>query len=127
MTQPGQSPRPHEPVLAGMRRAVKQTLFSVGYYHQRLSQIDFDGVAVLCYHGVRAAGDDAGPFADLHVTAETFERHCRLLATACHPISLDDLRSARDGRRPLPRRPVIVTFDDGYRGVLEHALPTLER
>src|SRR5438105_466966 len=116
-----------EPVLDTVRRAVKQTLFNVGYYHRRLSQLAFPGVAILCYHGIRGAGEPAPPFNDLHVDEETFSRHCRFIADECHPISLDDLRASREGRRSLPARPVIVTFDDGYRSVLERALPSLER
>lgn len=111
----------------GVRRAVKQALFGAGYYHHRLSQFAFPGVAVLCYHGIRASADEQVPFNDLHVCSEVFEAHCRLIATACNPISLDDLRAALDGGPALPARPVIVTFDDGYRSVLDCALPSLER
>jgi peptidoglycan/xylan/chitin deacetylase (PgdA/CDA1 family) len=114
------------PVLSSVRHAIKRSLFAVGYYHQRLSTSVFPGVAVLCYHDVRASGDSTR-FSDLHVTKATFERHCRLIADACNPISLGDFRDARLSGRALPPRAVIVTFDDGYRGVLDHALPILER
>lgn len=117
---------PAPPVLSSVRRAIKQSLFAIGYYHQRLSASAFPGVAVLCYHGVRIS-DDSIPFSDLHVTKATFERHCRLIATACDPISFAEFREARRNGRELPPRSVIVTFDDGYRGVLDHALPVLER
>ncbi len=120
-------PSAPEPVFPGVRRAVKQALFAAGYYRRRLPQIEFPGIAILCYHGVRADDPESAPFNELHVTQRTFERHCRLLAELCNPISLDDLRAARAGMRTLPPRPVIVTFDDGYRGVLDHALPALER
>jgi peptidoglycan/xylan/chitin deacetylase (PgdA/CDA1 family) len=119
-------PRSSEPKLSGVRRSVKRTLYNVGYYHRRLSQLQFPGVAVLCYHGIRAAGEDT-PFRDLHVTEKTFESHCRLLAETCNPISVEDFLAARSGARALPVRPVIVTFDDGYRAVLDRALPVLER
>jgi peptidoglycan/xylan/chitin deacetylase (PgdA/CDA1 family) len=115
------------PTFPGLRRAGKQALFSFGYYRQRLLQLEFPGMAILCYHGVRANGREPAPFKALHVTQQTFEGHCRLLSESCNPISLDDLRAARAGMRPLPPRPVLVTFDDGYRGVLECALPALER
>jgi len=114
------------PVLSSVRHAIKRSLFAVGYYHQRLSTSVFPGVAVLCYHDIRAS-DDSTRFSDLHVTKTTFERHCRLIADACDPISLADFRDARLSGRALPPRSVLVTFDDGYRGVLEHALPVLER
>jgi peptidoglycan/xylan/chitin deacetylase (PgdA/CDA1 family) len=114
------------PVLSSVRHAIKRSLFAVGYYHQRLSTSAFPGVAVLCYHDIRASSDST-QFSDLHVTEATFQRHCRLIANACDPISLDDVREARQSGRALPPRSVIVTFDDGYRGVLDHALPILER
>jgi len=108
------------------RQVIKQSLFAVGYYHQRLSAAAFPGVAVLCYHGVRDS-DDPIPFRDLHVTKATFEQHCDLISNACDPISLSELLDARRNGTQLPPRSVVVTFDDGYRGVLEHALPILER
>jgi peptidoglycan/xylan/chitin deacetylase (PgdA/CDA1 family) len=114
-------------VFEGVRRAVKQTLFSVGYYHRRLSHFQFPGAAILCYHGIRNVGDAPVPFNDLHVCADVFEAHCRFISAVCNPISLDDLRAARAGGQPLPARPVMVTFDDGYRSVLDHALPSLQR
>lgn len=117
---------PSRTVFGGVRRVVKHTLFSVGYYHQRLGQCDFPGIAILCYHGIRSRGDRDVPFNDLHVDPDAFDAHCRLIASACDPISLDDFRAALGGGRSLPPRPVIVTFDDGYRSVLEYGLPSLE-
>jgi peptidoglycan/xylan/chitin deacetylase (PgdA/CDA1 family) len=118
---------PSRTVFGGVRRVVKHTLFSVGYYHQRLAQFDFPGIAVLCYHGIRARTDPRAPFNDLHVDPDVFDAHCRLIATACNPISLDEFREVLEGNRALPPRAVIVTFDDGYRSVLEYGLPSLEQ
>ena len=116
-----------QPMFPRVRRAGKQALFAVGHYRRRLSHVEFPGIAILCYHGVRADEHESAPFNELHVTRRTFEGHCRLLSESCTPISLDDLRAARAGVRALPPRPVLITFDDGYRGVLDHALPVLER
>jgi len=41
------------------------------------------------------------------------------------PISLAELLRCIDGERPWPEKPVHVTFDDGFAGVLEHAAPIL--
>ena len=115
------------PLLYHARHAVKRVLLASGSYARRLAHLQFPGVAVLCYHSVRADHDTALPFHELHVTTTTFERHCRLIAAHCNPISLADLREARNGTRALPPRAVLVTFDDGYRAVLDLALPILER
>jgi peptidoglycan/xylan/chitin deacetylase (PgdA/CDA1 family) len=42
-------------------------------------------------------------------------------------ISLDDALEGLGGRRELPPRAVVLTFDDGYRNFAEHAAPVLLR
>jgi peptidoglycan/xylan/chitin deacetylase (PgdA/CDA1 family) len=108
---------------------VKAGLLASGWYARRLERDTFPGVAVLCYHGIRPSASDAGdtPFAGLHVDAETFDAHCRLIAESCDPIDLATFSAARETRGPLPPRPVLVTFDDGYRSVFELARPILRR
>jgi len=114
------------PTAAILRRLAKHGLHSTGYYRRRLSRVEFPGVAVLCYHGIRADEADEMPFQDLHVSRTAFEGHCRLLSEYCSPITTTTLLAAFDGA-PLPPRPVLVTFDDGYRSVVDYGLPILER
>lgn len=66
---------------------------------------------VLAYHGV----DDP----------EGFRAQLDYLLRTRRPVSLDEVLDAAAGRRPLPGRPVLITFDDGERSVLEHGLPIL--
>ena len=42
-------------------------------------------------------------------------------------ISLRQWVDGVQGRGPLPRKPVVITFDDGYYGVHQYALPVLRR
>lgn len=116
-------------MTAVVTHGIKRALSSFGHYARRLRTHPFPGVAVLCYHGVRADVWPAGTmqFEGLHVTASEFEAHCRVLRELCHPISLADWRAACRGGPPLPPRPVLVTFDDGYRTVHTLARPSLER
>jgi len=44
-----------------------------------------------------------------------------------HPITLIDLRAYLNGSRPLPDRPVVLTFDDGYADLYTQAFPVLKR
>jgi len=109
--------------------SVKTGLLASGWYANRLEHDAFPGVLALCYHGIRASADvmDGVPLADLHVIADTFEEQCRMIAETCHPIDLATFRDARAGGCALPERPVLVTFDDGYRSVFDLARPILRR
>lgn len=40
-------------------------------------------------------------------------------------ISLDDVAAAGEGRRPLPDKSILLTFDDGYRSVYTRVFPLL--
>jgi peptidoglycan/xylan/chitin deacetylase (PgdA/CDA1 family) len=85
-------------------------------------------VAILTYHRV----DEHGARPYLHpglisATPSTFEAQLVELASRANPITLDDLRAAVRGDRPLPDRPLLVTFDDAYEDFAEHAWPRLRR
>ena len=106
--------------------SVKTGLLASGWYTNRLDHSSFPGVLTLCYHGIRPSpGNDDLPFANLHVLADVFEAQMRIIAKSCHPIDLATFRDARLHGRPLPERPVLITFDDGYRSVFELARPIL--
>jgi len=114
-------------VKDALASAIKQGMLASGQYRRALARTTFPGVAVLCYHGVRDddVPDAAVTFPRLHILASTFEAHCRVIRECCTPISLDDWREALAGRAPLPPRPVLITFDDGYRSVARLAAPIL--
>ncbi len=108
---------------------IKRAALTTGWYRRRLLQDRFPGVAVLCYHGVRPGGVPAEGLSHprLHVGCDEFEGHCRFVRETCNVISLDDWRATLAGGKPLPPRPVLFTFDDGYRTVFTVAKPILER
>jgi peptidoglycan/xylan/chitin deacetylase (PgdA/CDA1 family) len=112
-----------------LQQTAKRGLYASGWYDQRISQLMFPGVLVLCYHGLRSSSWQIGEraFPDLHVDQATFEGHCSVLSRTCHPIDLATWRRAREGGEALPSRPVLVTFDDGYRSLFDVARPILKR
>lgn len=112
--------------IAGL---LKRSLLNAGYYGRALARVELPGVAVLCYHGVRPDGMAPGtiPFQYLHIPQSTLDSHCRIVRDYCDPISLDDWRASLAGGPPLPKRPVLITFDDGYRSVLTMGAPILTK
>lgn len=82
-------------------------------------------VPILMYHvlGDPPAG---APFPQLYVSDSDFAGQMRWLAR--HGYTAVTLRSVWDhwhGRASLPPRPVVVSFDDGYRSVAHSAFPVL--
>ncbi|HEY7292951.1 MAG TPA: polysaccharide deacetylase family protein [Vicinamibacterales bacterium] len=112
-----------------MTSIIKNGLLSSGWYGWRLGRDRLPGVLVLCYHGIRpdAYISDGMVFSNLHMPSRTFEGHLRVISQCCHPISLGEWRHAITTGRPLPKRAVLVTFDDGYRSVFTIARPMLKR
>ncbi|MGE0039635.1 MAG: polysaccharide deacetylase family protein [Vicinamibacterales bacterium] len=114
-------------MIPSWRKIAERTLPLEPLFGWRVRSRRLPGVAVLCYHGVRRDDSVRMAFETIHVTAATLDAHCRVLARDCDPISLDDWRRYARGESELPARPVLVTFDDGYRSVLTEAVPVLER
>lgn len=86
-------------------------------------------VPILMYHYVSTPPADADAYRrGLSVTPAQFESHLRYLSDAgYHTISLDDLLYALAQGRPLPEKPVILTFDDGYADNFTEAFPLLRK
>ena len=102
------------------------------------------GVPVLCYHYLR---DKSDPLRLLRVFgyvvlslpllndtelwttgASEFERQMQLLKDmGYHAVTLDELHEWQTGRRELPGKPIVITFDDGDQSVYDLALPILAR
>ena len=85
-------------------------------------------VPILMYHQVTAHVVPPS-FRKYTVTPRAFVAQIQMgwLRTAGYrPVTLDHLDAARLGASPLPRRAVVITFDDGFRDCVEYALPILE-
>ena len=81
-------------------------------------------VPILMYHAIAPHPSPAAH--RLSVSPEAFAAQLEVLVElGCTPVTTRQLADAWRGRRRLPARPVLLTFDDGYEGVHRHALPAL--
>ncbi|MFQ5613830.1 MAG: polysaccharide deacetylase family protein, partial [Anaerolineae bacterium] len=86
-------------------------------------------VPILMYHYLSSPPADADIYRlDLSVTPENFEQQLVYLKEAGYQsITLEALLRHLALGEPLPAKPVILTFDDGYRDNYENAFPLLQK
>jgi peptidoglycan/xylan/chitin deacetylase (PgdA/CDA1 family) len=84
-------------------------------------------VPILMYHYVSELPPDPDRYrVDLTVLPEDFKAQLQYLADAgYHTITLTDLYLHFTRGYPLPEKPIVLTFDDGYRDAYEVAFPLL--
>lgn len=84
------------------------------------------GISILMYHQVGRF-----PRMDSHRATycdePRFRAQMRMLRRLRVPVlSMSEALDAFEGRAPMPRRAVVLSFDDGYENFREHALPVLD-
>ncbi|HMK37995.1 MAG TPA: polysaccharide deacetylase family protein [Bacteroidota bacterium] len=83
-------------------------------------------VRVLMYHKIVPDGT-AGIQDGVELPLSLFRRHIRLLDRwGFTSITFEDYRLSLDEGLELPKRPVIITFDDGYAETYDIAFPVLK-
>jgi peptidoglycan/xylan/chitin deacetylase (PgdA/CDA1 family) len=86
-------------------------------------------VPILMYHHISDAppGSDSVRY-DLSVTPQSFGAQLRYLRQEGYEsITLNDLALYLTVGKPLPPKPIILTFDDGYADAYTHAFPLLQK
>jgi biofilm PGA synthesis lipoprotein PgaB len=78
----------------------------------------------LSYHEVLTDNEPATPTS---VRASDLARQFAWLqANGYHPVSVDQILTARAGGPPLPPKAILLTFDDGFKDVYTRAFPLLK-
>ncbi|SEL09347.1 Polysaccharide deacetylase [Pseudoxanthomonas sp. GM95] len=93
-----------------------------------LRQVLRKDLRILAYHRVLQVDDPAAFAFDLNevsASPEQFQAQMQLVKRDYDPIQFQDVLAAWNGGAPLPARPLIVTFDDGYDDNYHIAFPIL--
>ncbi len=81
---------------------------------------------VLSYHEVNHIPNQDQDFTSMTVeTSELAAQFSWLKEHGYKSVKIDDLLAAQEGKRPLPDKAVLLTFDDGYLGMYEQVYPLL--
>ena len=82
-------------------------------------------LTILSYHEIADRDDALVP--QYTVTPTNFVRQLDWLKNnGYHFVSVDQVLADDAGKKPLPDKAVLITFDDGYRSMYEHAYPILK-
>lgn len=84
-------------------------------------------VAILTYHHIGEVPPEQADHRGLHVPPERFRQQLAWLKERGYiSVSLDDVASAINGGPALPKRWVVLTFDDGWRDNYTNGFPVLQ-
>ena len=83
-------------------------------------------IPVLMYHRV---GDAHNMWERKYcISPQLFAEHMSALAQSnWQAVSVDDFMAWRQGEKTLPEKAFLISFDDGFKGVYEHAWPVLRQ
>ena len=113
-------------------------LYNPGYLYRQSSNTDkrsptqdprdfnqYSNIPILMYHEI---GEPFSQLKELFVKTEDFERQMQyLIDNGYNTVHMSDVANhwLRDGY--LPPKPIVVTFDDGYRGNHSEAFPIMKQ
>lgn len=108
--------------LLGMNDVVVENPVATMIYDERI-EID---VPILMYHHITP--EAAYVENSMTITPERFEEHVNsMLEEGYTPVFLEELIAYVEYGMKLPKKPICITFDDGYTSNYEYAFPILKK
>ncbi|NMA82488.1 MAG: polysaccharide deacetylase family protein [Epulopiscium sp.] len=100
------------------------TTITTGYAHPGSPLEEGQEIPILMYHHLTLQGENLN---SVTVSVEKFKRDMEYLKEEGYTtLFFSDILEAQAEGRPLPSKPIIITFDDGYRSNYEYAYPILK-
>jgi peptidoglycan/xylan/chitin deacetylase (PgdA/CDA1 family) len=106
------------------KRWAKNALLATGAL-RLAGEVARQGIVILLYHSVFEGPDAHENTLDMGHSVEIFRQQMEIVARQYDVVSMEDIPKFLTGEKQMPRRPVAVTFDDGYANNFEIAVPVL--
>ncbi len=117
-------------MIYGKREALASLLCKSGLLKllEKVSSGD-RSLSILTYHGVQDIDPLDYPFDTETVSAscQGFDSQMNFVKNNFDVIGFETLIEYKKGKTSLPKRPLIITFDDGFANNYQHAFPILKR
>jgi peptidoglycan/xylan/chitin deacetylase (PgdA/CDA1 family) len=120
-----------------IKRIIKLSLAVVVYYSGLLASFAFfkrmffshGDLVILMYHRVLDHADEEEEYSQpgLIVSRQVFDKQISFLAKDYNLLSLENLMELLQNNKPIPKRAVVITFDDGWRDNYLYAYPILKK
>lgn len=96
---------------------------------KEISNTENNNVPILMFHNVAPLPQNASELTkSLTVDPKLFESMMDYLyKNGFTPITLKELKDMWAGTTPMPKKPIVLTFDDGDKGVYQYAFPILKK
>ncbi len=90
--------------------------------------VDDDGISVLMYHYVYDEGNPPAKMDANYISSTKLEAELKWLSdNGYYYPSFAELRAYLEGTHSLPKKSVVLTFDDGEQGFLDYGTPLLNK
>jgi peptidoglycan/xylan/chitin deacetylase (PgdA/CDA1 family) len=110
-----------------LSKRLLQTIFYIGLFDV-MHRLWPNKLTVLGYHRIANLNEpDFDTFKpNVSATPAAFAAQLDYISDRFNAVSIGDVVAWLRGEQALPANPVLITFDDGYRDNLDHALPILQ-
>lgn len=101
---------------------ISTSLFNIAYSPEPVEVVQ--NIPILMYHEI---GEPEGPWGNLYVSEDNFIKQMEYLKNNDFTsITMEDLVENREGRKRLAKKPIIITFDDGYSSMYDFVFPIMK-
>ena len=112
-----------------MIKATIKKLINAAIMKFSLINLSTSKIVILRYHSVQKNPDLYDCIIGRSIThsLDEFEEQMEAIASDFNPISIDDLHGFLKKKIRIPKKAVVITFDDGFYDNYEYAVPILNR